>query len=556
VAAELSTKPVETGEFPVTVSREIVSHLSFALYKNFARAIRELISNAYDAGAEEVRIGLDLESSQPKVIVRDTGSGMNKDDLDKRLFRLGNVTLFTDKIDEYGRKRVGQFGIGFLSTFPYCDRVTVTSKKAGTEYITEVIADTGQFFEGETFNIGDYRVRYSIYNSDIAKKRGETIITLEGIKPHIVRELRRSRARNKKSSIERFEGYEKFRWTLQQFAPIEFPAERGDLRELFNYQGRKPIRLWLDGDELFRNVPEGAEILQSGREVFDGIEVKYAIMTPNEPVKPEEARGLQVRVCDVGIGLPTDFDVVKLRGRVLGKLNYLCGEVHVIKGIVPIKLDRDSLSWTESVSKMETFFIDQLTKLNERLEREAEDDKAIRTEVEKLPNPEPLLEGLERSRLIRFTKHRVRMGKKKPKKQRIQPKTARDLGKVFQNRGFKVRLEGTKGAPAKAPALEVHPEEREVVIREEHPNFVEAINVLGERFEVSYEEWEPTESLGSACRIVGKKVVFNSKHPVFQVALDVEIIKRLVAGTELIIRDQGDKSRMRERFYALYKEIL
>ena len=38
------------------VSKEIVGHLSVGLYRNFARAIKEVISNSYDAGATEVKI--------------------------------------------------------------------------------------------------------------------------------------------------------------------------------------------------------------------------------------------------------------------------------------------------------------------------------------------------------------------------------------------------------------------------------------------------------------------------------------------------------------------
>ncbi|MDG6921031.1 MAG: ATP-binding protein [Nitrososphaerota archaeon] len=555
MSAEQSAKPIETGEIEVQVSRDIVSHLSFGIYKNFARAIRELISNSYDARATEIRIGLDLESNPPRVVVRDNGVGMDKNDMENRLFRLGNVTPFTDNLDDLGRKRIGQFGIGFLSTFPYCERVVVTSKKEKEDTIIEVSAETSAFFQGETFNVTDYKAPFSKYNSDLPIEKGETIVTLESIKPHIVKQLQRTRSQRSKASIESFDGYEKFKWTIAQFAPISFPPDRTDLREYFEVKGRTPLRVWLDGEELFRNVPADAEILQKGEQSFDNIDVKYVIMTPNKPVQPEEARGLQIRVCDVGIGLPTDFDVIKLRSRNLGRLYYLCGEVQILKGIVPVKIDRDSLSWTESVEKMEIFFRDQLTKLNEVLEKEAITDKAVRSEIEKLQDPEPLLEELESLQLIRYPKSRLRMKKTaKHTKQRVQPEPAKTLESVFKNRGFEV-IADDDVASADTLAIEVRANEKQVIIRENHPSFKEYVTVLNESFEVNYEDWKATPSLDSACKIQGTKVTFNPNHPVFQLNLDVEVLKKLIVGVIITVDKNPRRSELCDQFYRLLMDM-
>ena len=53
------------------------------------------------------------------------------------------------------------------------------------------------------------------------------------------------------------------------------------------------MRLWLDGAELFRNVPEGAKILEKNTKTIGKIEVKYVIMSPYDTIKPEEARGFR-----------------------------------------------------------------------------------------------------------------------------------------------------------------------------------------------------------------------------------------------------------------------
>ena len=46
------------GFLSINVDKDVVKHLSLGLYKNYALAIKELISNSYDAGAKEVKIRL------------------------------------------------------------------------------------------------------------------------------------------------------------------------------------------------------------------------------------------------------------------------------------------------------------------------------------------------------------------------------------------------------------------------------------------------------------------------------------------------------------------
>ncbi len=99
VANEFSNEPIDQGTIPVKVAREVIAHLSLGLYRNFARAIRELVSNAYDAKAMQVRIGLDFKSDPAKVIVRDDGLGMTVAEMESRLFRIGTVTPPTEDID-------------------------------------------------------------------------------------------------------------------------------------------------------------------------------------------------------------------------------------------------------------------------------------------------------------------------------------------------------------------------------------------------------------------------------------------------------------------------
>ncbi len=361
------TKVPKEGTLPFKVSKEVVSHLSLGLYRNFARAVKELISNSYDAGATEVKIKLDLDSA--RIIVRDNGRGMNIDDLRAKFLTIGFPTPLTEKVDELGRKRIGTFGIGCLSVFPYCRKMQIITKKRHQNEIIELTIDTERFFKGETFFVEEAEVPYKIYPSDLPKEKGETIIVLEEIRSHIAEDLRQEESMWK-SSIDRFSGFQKFKWTLSQYCPIQFPLYRNDLRTFFKDSNRMPMDLWLDGEELFRNVPEDARILEKDNRAFGNVTIKYAIMTPLKPIQPEEARGLQVRLRDVAIGLPRDFDVIKLKGKVLGKLNWICGEVHILQGLgSALMIDRDSFSYTQEVAQIHEFFRQKLVEWNDTLER-------------------------------------------------------------------------------------------------------------------------------------------------------------------------------------------
>lgn len=535
-------KMSDSGTLPIQVNQGVVKHLSLGLYRNFALSIKELISNSYDAGATEVKIKLDLKNG--KIIIRDNGRGMDLTQFEKEYLHIGYWKQPAKSVDKLGRLRVGTFGIGFLATLPYCKIMRVITKKRGGNKTIEANINAENFFREGAWSISEEEVPYTIYDSDLPKNEGETIIILEGIKPQVAEDLKRE-VRGKRS-IEH-SGFEKFRWTLCQYAPIQFSLNRKDLRDFFDDPERTPMSLWLDGEELFRNVPEGARILEKDEENFGDVSIKYIIMTPYKTVKPEEARGLQVRLRDVAIGFPRDFDVTKL-SRVLGKLNFICGEVHITKGLDnTLMVDRDSFNYTQEVAEMYKFFQRKLTQWDKKLYEWADNDKKVYGALGDLKNNDKhndkLIEDLKKAKVLHFAKERLRLPKTqitKTKKTKPGIPSKKIVDALSETKKKEYTVIPKKGKiSADKPPIEVLPEKKSIIVHKEHPSFVETISIYKKEFKVDYDLGEFANTPHLICKVYDKenKVVFNTSHPLFNSKLSDEIIKRLSLGIVLTLKD-------------------
>src|SRR5437763_10126362 len=115
------------------------------VYKPFVKAFKELVSNAFDADADVVRVSFADDFSS--VTISDDGQGMTPFEFRNDFARIGGGSRrWAGDRTRKGRLRIGSKGIGFLALARYCDRLKVESG-ADRTFETEVELETPATFE-------------------------------------------------------------------------------------------------------------------------------------------------------------------------------------------------------------------------------------------------------------------------------------------------------------------------------------------------------------------------------------------------------------------------
>jgi len=113
----------------IKVHEKALAHLSRGLYRSPASAIRELVSNAWDANAKVVRVNTNYPNFF-QLSVQDNGDGFTKNEF-KTLMEggIGNSEKRSEESPLISdRPVIGRLGIGLLGIAQICGAFTVTSK--------------------------------------------------------------------------------------------------------------------------------------------------------------------------------------------------------------------------------------------------------------------------------------------------------------------------------------------------------------------------------------------------------------------------------------------
>ena len=149
-----TTKPStsETMGFQAEV-KQLLHLMIHSLYSNKEIFLRELVSNASDAcdklrfeaidkpelleSDPDLRVRVDFDATARTVTISDNGIGMSRDEIVSNLgtiARSGTREFFSQLTGDKQKdaQLIGQFGVGFYSSFIVADEVTVRSRRAGS----------------------------------------------------------------------------------------------------------------------------------------------------------------------------------------------------------------------------------------------------------------------------------------------------------------------------------------------------------------------------------------------------------------------------------------
>jgi hypothetical protein len=155
---------------PVTVDKSHLVTIGERLYAESIELIRELVNNAYDADATEVKVTVTAES----VSVEDNGAGMDMEGLEQYFVIGSQEKLLRPKSPVFKRARIGQFGIGKFATLSACKRFVVDTQRAA--FAARVVFDKEEWSQA----VGEWRLPLEILVPD--PRRGDgTTVTLQGL---------------------------------------------------------------------------------------------------------------------------------------------------------------------------------------------------------------------------------------------------------------------------------------------------------------------------------------------------------------------------------------
>ena len=156
-----------------------IEHLGVRMYSTLPPALAELISNAYDADAENVSIELTQKDGVPLSIkVSDDGCGMSSDDIKEKFLVIGRNRrqdegdVPSPKFDRYA---TGKKGLGKLALFGLAKTISVETKKDGQ--VNEFTLSWDALMDSS----GQYQPEWSV-RDDATEESDGTVITLKDLK--------------------------------------------------------------------------------------------------------------------------------------------------------------------------------------------------------------------------------------------------------------------------------------------------------------------------------------------------------------------------------------
>jgi len=417
----------------INVSKKIIAHVAEGIYKNPANAIKELVSNAFDACATWVKITTNIPYFN-FITCEDNGGGIGLEDFENILDQIGSSGKRMNKreyadCENFERPIIGKIGIGLLSVAQICDKFTVISKRKGDDIFFEATIGLQQFKE-ESYILNKKIAlgKYDLYINSASEEDipiSYTKIIMTSLKQGFQDDLRQkervikpeemiSKVLDISEFIEPLASkdfrsisiYDNMIWELGLLCPIKyisrndiiFPSTKyiqNDIERLINYN----FRLFVDGLEVYKPIlfqkkkgleNEGEDFkiytLPEFDDLVGGEQLKFHgyIYSQKSGIKPNGLQGILIRIKDVTIG---NYDRNILRypseeGPIFGMIS---GEVFIEKGLEnALNIDRNSFNETHPhyqklQSKLHEFVKKHVfNDIRERSEKRLAKQKAVR----------------------------------------------------------------------------------------------------------------------------------------------------------------------------------
>lgn len=179
----------------------VFARITDGIYRDPASALRELIANAYDADATDVRVETDYPRFS-KISVRDNGKGLTKETLAHVICHIGGSLKRTKDGQKHqisseddvtkspaGRPLIGKLGIGLFSVSQITHHIVIISKVAGSNkriYCDILLMPQSEAIlekeEDQKFLTGEVSIKF--VDADDVDSQGTEILLLD-LRSHV-----------------------------------------------------------------------------------------------------------------------------------------------------------------------------------------------------------------------------------------------------------------------------------------------------------------------------------------------------------------------------------
>jgi hypothetical protein len=389
-------------KIPINVSKKILADVSSGIYRTPANALKEIVSNAFDADAHRVHIS----TNAPYFDIftcEDDGTGISAREFEEVMDRIGssakreqgNISTETD------RPIIGKIGIGLLAVAQICRKFSFISKKKGTKKYFHATIDLKQFEEVESeksyksgkgdITLGNCDIEDDL-EDEVGAPRHYTKIIMEEIKEAFRQKLLEEAKERlfgakdlntpaktsdyfiqfinavKSKKFNEISQYDLLIWELGLLCPIEYididdgplPDNKVLQKEISRLKSYD-FKVFVDGLEIRKPIlfPTATDLKKKGidykiyppiyfNKVINDSKLKFTgyMFNQRKRIQPAELQGVLIRIKGVGIGA-YDRSFLRYPKSEGPMFSQLSGELFVEQGLEEaLNIDRNSFNET------------------------------------------------------------------------------------------------------------------------------------------------------------------------------------------------------------------